>query len=149
MTRVEIAIQAPRERVFSVLADGWLYSGWVVGASHIRAVDDGWPAVGTRIHHSVGPWPLVVQDVTAVHAVDPPRMIELDARLWPFGAARVRLELDEMDPAVTRVRMSEHVQRGPARILPHAAQAMLLLPRNRESLRRLAHLAVGRDPVQH
>jgi uncharacterized protein YndB with AHSA1/START domain len=149
MTQVEITIQVSRDRVFAVLADGWLYSSWVVGATHIRAVDDGWPAVGTRIHHSVGPWPLVVNDVTEVLEVDPPRMIELDARLWPFGTARVRLELAETEPGVTRVRMAEHVRRGPARMLPHAAQAVLLIPRNRESMRRLADLAVGRDPLRH
>jgi uncharacterized protein YndB with AHSA1/START domain len=148
MVEVEITIRVPRERVFSVLADGWSYAGWVVGATHIRGVDEGWPAVGTRIHHSVGPWPLVVEDVTAVREVDPPRMVELDARLWPFGAATVRLELEEDGPAVTRVRMAEQVRRGPARVLPHAVQATLLVPRNRESLRRLAHLATGRYPVQ-
>jgi len=152
MTEVSLTVQAARERVFAVLADGWSYASWVVGASHIRNVDDGWPAAGTRIHHSVGPWPLVVRDVTAVRAVEPPRMLELDARLWPFGAATVRLELDDVAPGVTRVRMSEQVVRGPARVLPDPAQALLLIPRNRESLRRLADIAEGRvrtdDPAE-
>jgi hypothetical protein len=131
--------------VFAVLADGWSYAGWVVGASHIREVDAGWPEKGTRIHHSVGPWPLLVHDDTEVAAVDPPRMIELDARLWPFGAARIRLELTEIDPGVTEVRMLERAVRGPGRLLPEAAQALLLVPRNRESLRRLAAMAVGKQ----
>jgi len=32
------------EQVWDVLGDGWLYPLWVVGASRIRDVDDGWPA---------------------------------------------------------------------------------------------------------
>src|SRR5215204_2061677 len=98
MTEVSLTVRASREQVFAVLADGWSFAGWVVGASHIRDVDPGWPAVGSRIHHSVGPWPLVVSDVTVVREVQPPRLIELDARLWPLGAARVRLELDDVAP---------------------------------------------------
>jgi hypothetical protein len=145
MVEVSMRVPTSAEKVFAVLADGWSYAGWVVGASHIREVDGGWPGEGTRIHHSVGPWPLLVHDVTAVRAVDPPRMVELDARLWPFGAARIRLELTEVDPGVTEVRMLERVVRGPGRRLPEAAQALLLVPRNRESLRRLSHMVVGKQ----
>ena len=54
------------DRVWAVLADGWLYPLWVVGASRMREVDDGWPAVGTRLHHSVGAWPLLIDDDTEV-----------------------------------------------------------------------------------
>ena len=39
-------IKATPERVWSVLADGWLYPLFVVGASRMRDVDEGWPAVG-------------------------------------------------------------------------------------------------------
>jgi hypothetical protein len=117
----------------------------VVGASHIREVDDTWPNEGTRIHHSGGPWLLLINDVTSVHAVDPPRMIDLDARLWPFGAARVRLELTQVAPGRTQIRMHEKAVRGPGKVLPNRAQALVLVPRNRESLRRLADLAVGKQ----
>ena len=34
------------KQVWDVLGDGWLYPLWVVGASRIRDVDDGWPAEG-------------------------------------------------------------------------------------------------------
>lgn len=145
MAEVSATVATTPDRVFAVLADGWSYVGWVVGAAHIREVDPGWPAEGTRIHHSIGPWPLMLHDVTKVHAVEPPRMIELDARLWPIGAARVRLELTEIRAGTTEVRMTEQVVRGPGRLLPHPVQGLLLRPRNRESLRRLAHMAVGRE----
>ncbi len=139
-----MTVRASPECVFAVLADGWTYAGWVVGASHIRDVDTGWPEPGALIHHSVGPWPLLINDVTKVHVVDSPRLLELDARAWPFGTARIRLELTENEPGSTEVRMFEEATRGPGRLLPKAAQAALLIPRNRESLRRLADLAVGR-----
>lgn len=86
MIEVSQRVATSAERVFGVLADGWLYPLWVVGASHLRDVDSGWPAEGMRIHHSVGPWPLVVQDATRVIAEEPGRMLELDARVWPTGA---------------------------------------------------------------
>ena len=34
------------DQVWEVLADGWLYPLWVVGATRMREVDDDWPAVG-------------------------------------------------------------------------------------------------------
>lgn len=140
-----VRIPVPAEDVFAVLADGWLYALWVVGATHIREVDRDWPNVGARIHHSVGVWPLVRQDITTVRAVDPPHRLELEARLWPAGAAWVRLDLVELQPHLTEVRMTERVTSGPGRILPPLAQDLALIPRNNESLRRLAALAVGRS----
>ncbi len=132
-------------QVWDVLADGWSYAGWVVGASHIRAVDDGWPKPGTRIHHSVGPWPLVIQDTTGIVRCEAPGLLELDARLWPVGAARITLALRARAELVTEVRMTEVVARGPSAFLPRFAQDLLLIPRNRESLRRFAALAEGRS----
>ncbi|MDT7760987.1 MAG: hypothetical protein QOC63_407 [Mycobacterium sp.] len=61
-------IAASRQRVWDVLADGWTYSGWVVGNSRIRAVDSTWPASGARILHSIGTWPAVIDDETAVES---------------------------------------------------------------------------------
>jgi hypothetical protein len=42
------------EDVFAVLADGWLFLVWVVGASLRRDVDDTWPAEGSELQHSFG-----------------------------------------------------------------------------------------------
>lgn len=142
-----VRIPIPIEDVFAVLADGWLYALWVVGATHIRKVDPGWPAVGTRIHHSVGAWPLARSDITAVRSVDPPHHLELEARLWPAGAAYISLDLVALGPTETEVRMAERISRGPGRLLPGFVQDMALIPRNRESLRRLAALAAGRSPA--
>jgi hypothetical protein len=50
------------EQVFVVLHDGWTYPVWVVGASRMRDVDAGWPAPGTKLYHSFGVWPLLLDD---------------------------------------------------------------------------------------
>jgi hypothetical protein len=144
MTKVSMSMPVTPEDVFAVLADGWLYTSWVVGASHIRGVDDGWPEQGAQIHHSAGAWPLLIKDVTVVHAVERPWMLDLRARLWPLGEARVRLDLKETSPGSTEVIMTEYGIRGLGRVIPDAIQSLALVPRNRESLGRLRDLAVGK-----
>ncbi|CAL9556224.1 hypothetical protein SUDANB95_04502 [Actinosynnema sp. ALI-1.44] len=144
MVEVNLRVPAPADRVFAVLSDGWSYASWVVGAAHIREVDTGWPAPGTRIHHSIGTWPALVQDVTRVVSCEPNRSLELEAGLWPFGAARVRFEL-AAEADATRVTMHEEVKKGPLSVLPAAAQALFLAPRNKETLHRLADLAVRKQ----
>ena len=60
------------EDVFAVLADGWVFPTWVVGASRMRDVDEAWPAEGSHLHHSFGVWPAVIDDKTTVREWDPP-----------------------------------------------------------------------------
>jgi Polyketide cyclase / dehydrase and lipid transport len=132
------------DEVWSVLADGFTYASWVVGASRVRAVDAGWPGVGSRIHHSVGSWPLLLDDVTEVLGCDPGRLLELQAKGWPAGEARVELELapsDEAGPGGCRIEMREDVTHGPARLVPAPVRQVAIAPRNEESLQRLAYLA--------
>ncbi|MDN3242094.1 SRPBCC family protein [Glycomyces tritici] len=137
---VTARVSAPPEAVYAVLADGWNYASWVVGASNIRHADEQWPAKGSRIRHSIGPWPLVIKDSTIVAAADPPRLLVLEARMWPFGKARVRFDI-AADGEGAKIRMTELVVKGPVAALPDPVQAKLLGPRNRETLRRLARLA--------
>ncbi|WP_098956556.1 SRPBCC family protein [Pseudonocardia sp. N23] len=140
---VELTVPTTPGQVFAVLADGWSYPLWVVGATHMRDVDDGWPAVGTRLHHSVGVWPLQAHDTTEVVDVRPGEMLELRARLWPTGSARIVLAL-HADSAGTRVEMDEFADSGPATLVPRVVQDMVIAPRNRESLARLAAIATRR-----
>ncbi|CCF63874.1 SRPBCC family protein [Nocardia cyriacigeorgica] len=144
MVEVRTEVSASPQQIFAVLADGWSYASWVVGASHIREVDSSWPQVGAQIHHRVGPCPLTIDDTTTVRAVDPPHSLELDAGLWPFGAAWIRLDLIEIAPGRTEIRMAEQAVRGPGRWLPGPAEGVLLAPRNKEALARLADIAVGK-----
>jgi polyketide cyclase/dehydrase/lipid transport protein len=144
MTTVEIEIPSTPEQVYAVLADGWTYAGWVVGATHIRDVDENWPAVGSRIHHSVGAWPLQLEDETRVRAVLPGTSLDLHAKAWPFGAAHVRFELSATPDGGTRVTMTEKAVSGPGSLAPEAAQAVFLRPRNTETLKRLADVVAHR-----
>lgn len=143
MATVSRHVAAPPDRVFDVLADGWTYAGWVVGASTIRGVDAHWPQPGSRLHHAVGVWPLLVVDHTEVVAVEPNRRLELLARGWPLGEARVVLEL-EAEGEGTRVVMHERSHRGPALLLRNPVAERLISLRNAESLARLAAVAEGR-----
>lgn len=142
MTTLHRDLTCPPEAVFAVLADGWLYASWVVGASRIRQVDDSWPAAGSRLHHSVGLWPALLDDITTVMEYEPDRRLVLQARAWPTGEATVVLEVQATHTGC-RVTMSEDATRGPATVLPRPLRAAMLRPRNRETLQRLALLAEG------
>jgi hypothetical protein len=148
MADVEQTIEAPRERVFAILADGWTYSDWVVGTAHIRAVDENWPAPGSRIHHRAGPWPVSLEDSTLSLACEPPGLLLLRPRMWPLGEAEVRILLTEAGPGRTVVRLTEDFTAGPLRWVRTKVNDLVLHRRNRESLRRLADLAVRRDAPQ-
>jgi uncharacterized protein YndB with AHSA1/START domain len=136
MTEVTRLVDAPPAEVFATLADGWTYPLWVVGAAHMRAVDPAFPAVGSKLHHSVGLWPLLIEDTTEVVEMEPDRRLVLHARAWPTGTARIELELFPA-PGGTTVRMTESASSGPATLLPGAVQSLMLAPRNREALARL------------
>ncbi len=132
--------------VWDILADGWTYASWVVGAAHIREVDPAWPAVGSRLHHSVGTWPLMLHDFTEVRAAEPARSLVLRARAWPMGEAQVTVTLAPVGADSCRVTMEEHPVRGPGAWLHNPASEALLRARNVETLRRLDSLAVGHRP---
>lgn len=136
-------VGVPAAKVWDALADGWLYPLWVVGASRMRRVDGGWPEKGTRLHHSVGVWPLLIDDYTEVTEIVPGTMLALRARAWPFGEAAVRLVLEETGDRC-RVRMEEEIVRGPGTFIPRPLREVLMKWRNVESLRRLALIAEGR-----
>jgi uncharacterized protein YndB with AHSA1/START domain len=144
MTTVERTIATTPDRVWDVLADGWLYPLWVVGATRMRDVDVHWPSIGARIHHSVGVWPAVIDDDTEVTASEPLRRLALRAKAWPLlGEADVEMELHP-DEGGTRVVMSEDAATGPGRLVPRPLRAPGISWRNTESLRRLAFLAERR-----
>ncbi len=134
---------ASPDTVFAVLADGWLYSNWVVGTSHMRAVETAWPTVGSRLFHAAGTWPLVRRDDTIVDAVEPGRRLALTARGRPLGTAEIVIELAD-DPVGCLVTMTETPSGGPARWLHNPAFEALLVRRNTEALARLAALAERR-----
>jgi hypothetical protein len=136
-------VSATPEQVWSVLSDGWLYALFVVGAARMRDVDAGWPAVGTRLHHSFGTWPLLINDTTEVLEVDEGRRLLLLARGWPAGQAHVEISLEPRGTD-TIVTIVEQATAGPGALIPKALQDPQLHVRNIETLRRLAFLVEGR-----
>lgn len=149
MVTVTRAARCTPDAVLNVLSDGWAYSTWVVGTARIRAVDREWPEPGTRILHSVGLWPALIDDETVVRAWDPERSIELQARGWPAGEARV---LIEVKPATSGggcvIRVTEDADKGPGMFLPRQMRSAVIGPRNVETLRRLVLIAERRVPEQ-
>lgn len=143
-------IAAPRSRVWDLLAEGWTYAQWVVGNSRMRAVDDDWPAPGSRILHSIGVWPLVINDETVVLRCVPQQELVLLARMGPVGAAQITLRLSDIpeDPGGCRVEMAEVAVRGPLRVIPGRLQLLGIWPRNQECMWRLAGLAERRQPEE-
>ncbi|GAB77908.1 Polyketide cyclase / dehydrase and lipid transport [Austwickia chelonae] len=143
MSTVEHRSDASPAAVWAVLADGWTFGSWVVGASRVRAVEPDWPAVGSRVHHSVGAWPAVLDDNTeAVEAAEGERLVML-ARTRPVGQARVEITLVP-DGEKTLIRMTEDFVSGPATIVPSPVRGAALTARNTETLRRLSFLAQRR-----
>ncbi|MFC7496114.1 MULTISPECIES: SRPBCC family protein [unclassified Nocardioides] len=134
---------ATADAVWDVLADGWLYPLWVVGASRMREVDDHWPAVGSCLHHSVGTWPLLVDDLTEVVESTPGLSLKLHAKARPTGTAMVSIRLEPLG-AETRVVLEEDAVEGPGALVPKPLREVGLRWRNVESLRRLAYVVERR-----
>lgn len=145
MSRNVRKLHCTPEAVFRVLADGWLYPAWVVGASRMRDVDPEWPEPGARLHHSVGVWPALLDDTTSSVRWQPPHQMVMTARGWPLGEARVTIDVK---PAAggCLVRIQEEAVSGPATAIPTTIADVILQWRNAETLHRLAYLAEGTAP---
>lgn len=143
MGTVSAQIAASPEQVFAVLADGWLYSDWVVGTSHVRAVEGHWPEPGSRLHHATGAWPLVFRDETKVESSEPGRRLLLTARGRPLGEATVDISLRPHDGGTT-VALTETPCAGPVAWLHNPVTEVVLRRRNVETLARLAALVERR-----
>lgn len=136
---------ATRQQVWDVIADGWTYSQWVVGNSRMRAVDPAWPNVGSTIEHSIGVWPLLLDDITVVEECRPSEQLVLLAKGRPFGKARITLRLTDIDGGC-RVEMAEVPVGAPMGWIPKRLALAAAVPRNRECTWRLAVLAERRRP---
>jgi hypothetical protein len=136
---------ATRQQVWDVIANGWTYSQWVVGNSRMRAVDPNWPAAGSTIEHSIGVWPLLLDDETVVEDSQPPEQLVLLAKGRPFGKARITLRLFELDTGC-RIEMAEVPVGAPMGWMPKHVALAIAVPRNRECTWRLATMAERRRP---
>jgi hypothetical protein len=144
MATVTTRVHASPGQVFDVLSDGWYYATWVVGTSHVRAVETGWPAVGSRLFHASGVWPATICDETRVEECVVGQRLVMLARGRPMGEARVEMTLAG-GGGETIVTMTETPVSGPGRWLHNPLAEGILLRRNTETLARLAALAERRS----
>lgn len=142
--RVTRQVEAPAAAVWAVLSDGWLYANWVVGASRVRDVDHTWPQPGSKIHHSFGVWPAVVDDESISLEVQPNRLMVLQAKGWPMGEARVEIRIQESGDEACEVAIVEDAVKGPGVMIPRPVRQSIIVARNKEALQRLALIAEGR-----
>jgi hypothetical protein len=136
---VERAISVGPDAVFAVLADGWTYANWVVGTSHMRAVDTSWPEAGAELHHASGIWPLVIRDVTTVIECTSDQLV-LEASGRPLGKARITMHITPASGGC-EVTMTEVPTAGPGAWVHNPLQDRLIARRNTEALARLAAIA--------
>jgi hypothetical protein len=141
-TRTRV-VHATPQQVWDVLTDGWLYPVWVVGASRMRDVDATWPAVGAKLHHSVGVWPALLDDNTEVLESSAPTHLRLRARGWPVGEAEVDLRITAHAEG-SEVAITEDVVAGPGLAMPKPLRDVQIGVRNVETLQRLAYIAENR-----
>ncbi|MBW0092630.1 SRPBCC family protein [Pseudonocardia sp. KRD-184] len=146
MVEVRRRTRATVGAVWAVLADGWSYPLWVVGAARMRAVSTDWPAPGARLLHSLGLWPALIDDTTHVLDSRPGSELRLRGRGWPTGEVQVHLLLEQAPDGGCEITMREEITAGPGRLLIRPVRYALMAPRNVESLRRLAYLAERRSP---
>lgn len=144
MTATVRSMDCSPEDVFAVIADGWVFPTWVVGASRMRRVDQDWPMQYTRLFHSFGIWPLLINDITTSLEWDPPRRAVMRPKGWPLGEALVTIEAKPRGNG-TVVRMTEVPVAGPSRLVPKPIMAAMTVIRNREALQRLASIAEGQQ----
>jgi uncharacterized protein YndB with AHSA1/START domain len=142
-----ITVEASPERVWEVLSDPSCYPRWVVGAKEYRGADEGFPAVGTRFHHSVGFGPITLEDHTEVLDVNPPWRIALKAKARPLGTARVVLLVQPYGEGKTYLSMIEDSGDPITRFFFNPLTHLVVWGRNVESLRRLKSI-IERRPVE-
>jgi len=131
----------PPQAVWDVLADPAGYGYWVVGSKVIRDAEPGWPAPGSKFHHTIGVGPLTVSDHTVALEADPPRLLRLRAKGRPAGTATVTLELQPRDSG-TLVRMTENPDGVYSPLALNPVVHVTTKLRNAESLMRLEELAL-------
>jgi hypothetical protein len=131
----------PPEAVWDVLADPGSYAYWVVGSKVIRDADPGWPAPGTKFHHTIGAGPLKLSDHTESLEAEPPHRLKIRAKGRPLGTASVTFEMQPVDGG-TLVHITENPD-GPYRPMAFLPPLQIFtVLRNSETLMRLEELAL-------
>ena len=133
----------PATAVWDVLADPGDYGFWVVGSKLIRDAEAGWPAPGSKFHHTIGAGPFKVSDHTVALEAEPPHRLKLRAKGRPVGTATVTLTMTPRDGG-TVVQMTERPDGIYSPLALNPLVHLMTKARNAESLMRLEELALRR-----
>lgn len=132
-------VDAPRDKVFNLLADPTTYPDWLVGAQRIRSVDDTFPEPGSKFDHSVGPSEqATVDDDTAVIEAHGHRKLVLEVHVGPLSG-EVEFDLRKRGDDATEIVMRERPIGAAVMLTPLLRPALAL--RNRQSMRQFAEIA--------
>ena len=133
---------ASPDRVWRVVANGWLFAQWAIGAVKVCRVDDDWPSAGSSLDHAFGHGRFVLRSETRVLASTPGELLRVRTDGWPTGGSELTVTL-ESGPSGTILLVDELAVAGPDHVLPPAVHTMLLQWRNTQLVRGLALLAEG------
>jgi uncharacterized protein YndB with AHSA1/START domain len=133
----------PPTAVWQALSDPDGYAYWVVGSKGVRDADPGFPAPGTRFHHTIGVGPLTLDDHTEVIEAEPPMRLRLRAKGRPLGTATVILRMTPVGGG-TSVEIEEHPDGAHSLLALNPLLQLATKVRNAESLMRLEELALAR-----
>ncbi len=138
-------VHATPAQIWAVLADGYRYADWVIGARGILAVDAGWPARDSALWFTVGLGPLTYTGRTTVVACVPERVLELEVHVGLAGSVRVGARLTANGDG-TRVLLEEHPATGLVARLHTRVGDIGFAVRAHLLLRELARVAEASDP---
>lgn len=138
MAKNHVRSSLPPEKVFEHITNPWEYPKWLLGASTMRAVDDGWPAVGTNFHHRVGVGPIKVNDRSQVLEVEENRRLVLLVKARPLFQGKVTFTIEpDGDGSILTI---EEVPAFPGAELVKPVIDPPTHARNKKSLENLANL---------
>lgn len=148
MVTNQLDIRATPDEVFEVLADGWNYTAWVVGAKAITHVDAAFPLVGSRFGNRVRNGFRGIDGVTEVVASDRPRTLRLRASVGQVADADISFALRPIAGG-TLVTMHEvPVGDRPFSVIGRWTSPLLRV-RNAETLWRLKSVVEERSGREH
>ena len=104
------------------------------GSAHRKPVGGAGTAPCSRILHSIGAWPALINDETVVESCVSGEELVLLAKVRPAAEARITMRLSDI-PGGRRVEMTEVAVSRPLRWVPDSVQVIGVAP----------HLAVGDD----
>jgi hypothetical protein len=90
-------------------------------------------------------WPFLLKDATESRSYDPDGSLELVARGWPIGEAKVIIDVERQGGGC-QVTIREWAVKGVGAAAPRFLTDPLLRWRNNETLRRLSYLSEGASP---